>query len=253
MERLRKLREPAAIVLLTAVAVQIVLVIVAVGYYAVVAGAGGAGYVAAGQLSSALVIAAAVVVVGCALWGEPTRHARALTLLGAVCFGVHAVLGFVLAVVGLFEPGGVFNMVAVLLDLLIPALAAIVLFSLHGDLPSSSAPQPSDASSGRRPPLSGHAPSGPVQFQPVIQPPRSQSDQFGNPYSNSPRHNRDYPVSETGQRGWQPVAQPGPRRLEPSPGRRPAGTPYAPPVGPQTRPEDRATPSGSDSQRGPDV
>ncbi|SDT08463.1 hypothetical protein [Microlunatus soli] len=243
LERLMRFREPAAYLLLAAVGLQIVLALVAVGYYTVMAGPSGPGYIAAQQLSRTLVLLAAIVVVGCALWGPPTPHARGIALAGIVLFGAHGGLALVLAVVGMFGSGNVFAMVTVLLELLVPGLAVVVLTRIRAGSPTMRPPQQPHVP---QPPFAGQFPSGPA---PNIRPGvssdrpsfRSQADQFGQPHSNSAgrykAHWGPQPQSRPPTSGesdqWQPVDQPGPRRLEPSPDRAPVG-PHNRPDGPRS-------------------
>lgn len=253
MERLRRFREPAAYVVLAALAVQIVLAVAAVGYYTLLAGPSGAGTIAAQQLSRTLVILAAVVVGACALWGQPTPHARAITLAGIVLFSVHGLLALVLAVFAMFESSNVFAMVTMLLELLVPGLAVVVLVAVRSALPIAGPPQqfpPSGTGSqfGPRqlwdpaPNIRSDLPSDRLNF-------RSQTDQFANPYSNSADqyggNAQQPPVCRPESEHWQPVQQPGPQRLEPSP--------YSSPVGPHSRPDGAESGPDREWQGGPGV
>jgi hypothetical protein len=145
VDSLRRLREPAVVVLLVALALRLVLDVV--GLAVVIDGGAGTGYPAGSAAVTGgdglTLVVLAVLVGGCVLW-SPTRHARVLTLAAAVLAGL-TVAVYVVAVVGALagsDTGGWAAVAGAVLALVVPLLVVVYLVTLwRGQPGAASHPQ----------------------------------------------------------------------------------------------------------------
>jgi hypothetical protein len=207
VDKLKQLREPAAWVMLAAVALHALWMLVTFLWYAKDGrfALGNAGWlVLTTQQSGVVVLATAIAIGACALWQPPSRNARLLALLASIGFAVVIVLGMIFAVIGFI--GGATGLVMVragFVEAVVPALAGVITFRIYRSLPAPVPP--------RRQPRShpGSHPDGPSQWGPPAQLPGGQPYPPGPsqmPYGGPPPQPRYAPQ------------QPAPQAPQPPPG-----------------------------------
>jgi hypothetical protein len=150
VDSLRRLREPAALVLLVVLALRLVLDVV--GLAQVFGGGADAGQLSGGvpvAIGDGLTPVVLAVLVGtCVLW-SPTRHARTLTVAATLLTGLTLAL-FVVAVVAVLSgrgSGDAATLASAVLALVVPLLVLVFLATLWRGQPRAA----SNAEPGDRP------------------------------------------------------------------------------------------------------
>lgn len=217
VDKLQKLREPLAFVVVGAFALRLVLSLGAFAVYTASIGPVSAALSALDPISGGLLALTGTVIVGsCAVWGDPTPRARFLVLIAAVLFAVEVAVGVLIGIVGLFA-GNPFGTLVQMLHLVLPALAAVVLYTIHQGLPAPADRQPvpgwpqQPAPQQTAPQQTGPRPSGP---RPSGSQPQSSGPQHSGPQHPPPQPGLQHQPGPQ-QHAWS-NQQPGPHH-QPAP------------------------------------
>ncbi len=204
VDSVKKLREPAAFVLLAVLGARLLLGLLTV------LGDGGGSAAAFYVLEPTLVVVTTLVVASCALEGggvlDRTPHARLLVLLALIGIIAAGALSFVFGLVSLaqFNSGG-FGVAALfdkLLSLALPLVAVLVLLAIRKHLPAPERPQIGPGGYPGYPPQQYGPPD--QQYGPPAQSPYGQPQQ---PYGQ-PQQPYGGPQQPYGQPQQQPTWQP---------------------------------------------
>ena len=160
MEALLRWREPAAFVLLGALAVRILLGLIGVVFYADqdrYASFAVAALIQGSRTADGLMIVALAGLVACCMVVRPTRHARLLTLLATLACGLAVAVSLVFGLIGLLSgsAGSVLTVLELLATLTVSAVstAALALLLLRPQPVPVGAAQPAHQIPAGEPPV----------------------------------------------------------------------------------------------------